>query len=550
MLRVREIEVTIAAETIQVDVLIAGTGPIGCTFARCFAEHGRTVLMIDAGAQLSRRPGEHLKNSFMYQRDIDRFTPIVQGLLQPISLPPATGLSDSLDPISFRPRGTIRSAHNPRQDPYLNLPGAAVSYGVGGMFSHWTSNTPRHHPELERVSWISDAEWDELYNEAESLLNTRRDVYRDHSIRHRVVKDALAEHFGNRLEAGYPVDDLPVAGERRQDNDEFVHFTGADTILGPLVDPEGRISTSNLQILPEHRLTRLVGRAPNIEYAEVEDLKQWRTFRVEASVFVVACGSLLTPQVLWKSDIRPPALGRYLTEHPMTFTQIVLREEVVESIRRARDDSGTQVAGEEFDPVPVPMHDAPPMVRVPVCAGRPWHAQVHRDSFSYGQLPPDVDDRLVVDLRWFGMVDPNFDNRIFFLDDLNDKFGMPKPTFEFQLSTGDRERIHDMMLDMVGAAHALGGFLPGAEPRFMPLGSSLHFMGTTRMGLKDDATSVVDPYSRVWGYENLILGGNGVIPTSTASNPTLTSVALALRSASSLLGAPVTRLLEPRMSQA
>ena len=66
--------------TIETDVLIIGTGPIGCTFARLLVEKGdRDVLMIDAGGQLSERPGEHLKNAFIYQRDIDRFTPVFRG---------------------------------------------------------------------------------------------------------------------------------------------------------------------------------------------------------------------------------------------------------------------------------------------------------------------------------------------------------------------------------------------------------------------------------------------------------------------------------------
>jgi choline dehydrogenase-like flavoprotein len=55
-----------------------------------------------------------------------------------------------------------------------------------------------------------------------------------------------------------------------------------------------------------------------------------------------------------------------------------------------------------------------------------------------------------------------------------------------------------------------------------------------RMGPVDDGTSVADPFCRVWGFPNLFVGGNALIPTPTTMNPTLMSVALAVRGARAL----------------
>jgi pyranose oxidase len=105
---------------------------------------------------------------------------------------------------------------------------------------------------------------------------------------------------------------------------------------------------------------------------------------------------------------------------------------------------------------------------------------------------------------------------------------MPQPTFEWYLDEEDSKKQHRMMADMLRAANALGGFLPGSEPQFVAPGLPIHVTGTVRMG-KDAKDSVVDENSRVWGIENLYLGGNGLISRGSASNPTLTSVAMALK---------------------
>ena len=138
-----------------------------------------------------------------------------------------------------------------------------------------------------------------------------------------------------------------------------------------------------------------------------------------------------------------------------------------------------------------------------------------------------ADSLLLFDLRWFGIVEPRYESYITFSDTYDDYFGMPQPIFEWVLSDQDRERQHRMMADMLRAAKTLGGFLPGSEPRFVAPGLPIHVTGTTRVGTSPD-DSVVDENSQVWGIENLYLGGNGLIPRGAASNPTLTSVAMAV----------------------
>ena len=224
------------AEDLTVDVLVVGSGPVGATFARTLVEAGRSVHMIDAGAQLSKRPGWHLKNSFLYQRNIDLFASVIRGHLHTVSVPTNDSPVMTLDPGAFRVEygkfpGFIHNNQNPEQDPELNLPGAAATYGVGGMATHWTCATPRHHPTIERSDIYSDEEWDRLYRTGEALLNTHRHEF-DMSLRHHVVREALSAEF-TELREPYQVQNLPLAVERRADQPEFVTWTGTDTVLGP-----------------------------------------------------------------------------------------------------------------------------------------------------------------------------------------------------------------------------------------------------------------------------------------------------------------------------
>jgi choline dehydrogenase-like flavoprotein len=140
-------------------------------------------------------------------------------------------------------------------------------------------------------------------------------------------------------------------------------------------------------------------------------------------------------------------------------------------------------------------------------------------------------------LVWWGRTTPRTENRVSFSDTEKDWCGMPTLSIEFELADRDRDELERGAGLLDAAASALGHYLPGREPQASPLGSSLHYEGTVRMGEQDDGGSVCDQWSRVWGIPNLFVGGNGVIPTATTCNPTLMSVALAAHSVEEVLRA-------------
>ena len=141
------------------------------------------------------------------------------------------------------------------------------------------------------------------------------------------------------------------------------------------------------------------------------------------------------------------------------------------------------------------------------------------------------------------MVEPSPDNRIIFDKDRLDRFGQPQITIEYNVGDEAKEISKAMLKDLEEAAAAIGRFIPKfGGPGPQTPGSTLHYHGTCRMGVDHGAASVVDPDSKVWGFDNLYLGSVGVIPNKMAGNPTLTACALAARAAARIAGCSLEEL--------
>ncbi|CAE6503880.1 Pyranose 2-oxidase [Rhizoctonia solani] len=560
-------------EVFETDVFIAGSGPIGCTFVRKILDgiDSAKILMVEVGSQDDPIIGRHHKNSIKYQKDIDTFVHVIQGALQPISVPPASNYMPTLGSGAWvlKPgESFMSSSYNPDQKPEFNLPGSAVTRTVGGMATHWTCSCPLPHEEERKESPLDKAEFDELLKQAGDLLNVHSNEY-DCSVRHNLVKNILEEAYDPEHKGGI-VGSLPLAVKRTKENEHYVEWSGADTILG---EEYSKGNHPRFDLRPEHRLIGFVREhtehyrlihegSGTIQGAYIKDLKNDRYIFVKAKFYIVACGAIGTPQVLWNSgfgeyhpcvDAELPALGRYLTEQSLAFCQIVLKSKYVRDI----DAPCSHLISDELkgkcashhrkypkDPIHIPFADPEPQVTIPYTHTTPWHTQIHRDAFSYGDVGPRTDPRLVVDLRFFGRQEILPDNYVTFTKEHTDIYGMPQATFNVTRSDLDAKTDQRMMLAMCEAANVLGPFLPGSTPQFMAPGLALHITGTTRLrrvedrenpSQKDLETSVANQYSQVHNHKNLYVGGNNVIPDSTACNPTRTSIAYALKAAADIV---------------
>jgi choline dehydrogenase-like flavoprotein len=492
----------------DLDVLIIGSGPAGSTYARTIGDALPTarILMVEVGPAIPGLRGNHTQN----MTDTDRVTAQLLTQGPDAGIERAAALADiapGIDP-SLEFRQTILPGLffvDPRPklaDGEVGLPAASMASGVGGMGIHWGTACPRPH-QSERIPLIPGDELDAALDHAEQLLGvtTMQDAPGPLGAMHKAIAD---EFNGPSL--------TPVAfssSATHWEGDALV-FSGTGLILGEL-----ERTVPGFELRPETLARRILIEHGTAVGAELEDRSSGEVYQVRAARVVVCADGLRTPQLLFASGIRPRALGHYLNEHFQMSSFVTLNDEF--------DPARYSVEGKSLGSVHIPFSDERPMQGGVL----PLASSAYKLPFGDDQAA----SRLGI-IVWYAAKDIQFSDAVEFSQAETDFYGMPRMSIRYSRTPRDLATIEAMRENSIRIASRIGAL--NEEPTMAAGGSSLHYQGTVRVGAADDGTSVCDPYLRVWGVENLYVGGNGVIPTATATNPTLTTVALAWRAASQL----------------
>jgi choline dehydrogenase-like flavoprotein len=146
-----------------------------------------------------------------------------------------------------------------------------------------------------------------------------------------------------------------------------------------------------------------------------------------------------------------------------------------------------------------------------------------------------LDPRVTMSFAGFGECLPYYDNYVEIDRNVNDVFGIPVLRFHMKWRENERNMIPDMMESAVEALEAAGGarIQPFMVPDRIP-GYGIHEMGVARMGA-DRKKSILNQFQQAHDVHNLFVMDAAGFTSGACQNPTLTIMALTVRSTDYLL---------------
>jgi choline dehydrogenase-like flavoprotein len=509
------------------EVCIIGAGAAGLTLARRLLAKGRSVVLLESGG-----------------RDYE------------------TAVAD------------LNAGENEGEE-YYELKHARLRF-FGGTTAIWGGRCAMLDPiDLERRDWVPHSGWPLSYQELSSYYREARPLF---GLDPEPATAATLRGGGAPVPAFDPGElATPVWAFDMRFN-RFALESCRDVIDHPRCEAFLHASVTSIDAAAS-------GAA--VEQVSASSLNG-RRLLVRAKVFVLAAGGLENPRLLLASNTvissglgnQGDAVGRFFMEHPHARGGRIVEGRawpLLKAFGRRHRIAGQDLAGLIAPSAPAQRRERILNSSLTIVARQPEQVSQFWGMRAYSKIKHNVAptksgrslwiatkrfagwaQRTVDPLRpWLlhklGRLDvallvraeqsPNPDSRVTLADE-RDALGMRRLRLDWRLGEQDVRSVR-VLVGLLGKELqrlGLGKVEPAAwldDPagkwRTDPLISAhpiggYHHMGTTRMS-NDPASGVTDGHSRVHGLANLYVAGSSLFPTSGWANPTLTIVALALRTA-------------------
>jgi choline dehydrogenase-like flavoprotein len=381
-------------------------------------------------------------------------------------------------------------------EEWPEFPGAKQFFGLGGRTLQWGGVTPRFHREDFKEWPIDLNDLIEYYNIAEQVMNVTTAVAGDSDIQSTFLKRLRMSGFHDVANIPRTFDLTASSYGQIRSN---VFFSSLEFMAWALNwnGADFAVNANVIKILHENN------NAIGVQVMTPDR----QLYTIYGKNVVVSGSTFQTPRLLLHSQIPGEAIGRYLINHSFV-------------------SSDGLVSREEFEEVLGIVN-----ILLPRSLERPFQIQIE-GAFPYQfysfETKPLLKELEII-LLGFGIVEPNRDNRVVLDPTDVDWYGVPKLKVHFSYSEQDLNVIQQMVGTILKAIDSLqlGNV---TNPCLMPPGIDNHEAGTCRMGI-DPATSVTNEFGQVHGMSGLFVADNSILPFIGGANPTLTTIAVAMRTA-------------------
>jgi choline dehydrogenase-like flavoprotein len=397
----------------------------------------------------------------------------------------------------------LRYLSNPLKGSYPDFIGARDVFCLGGRTIFWDLVSSRFNFSLIPDWPVAEKEMETYYDMAERIMNVTHD-YAKGSFITETLLDRLQQ--GGFPESRY----MPIAADLQPTKFGEVHsdiFFSSISLLAKAsyIKPfDLAINARAVQVL--------VDKHANVTGVKVMSPDK-NSYLLKAKTIVLAASTYETPRLLLHSGIYGKAIGHYMTNQVfMMASGTMNRYEFPELI------------GDLNILIPATT-EKPYQVRLSGPAGYDWYPSA--------EVRPLVEN-LMLNLLCFGHIEPRYENGITLNPNRKDEFGVPEIEVHFSFSETEQAEIRNMVKTIKQISSVTGIRLLTEKGQdkmcLVPSGDLHHTSGTCRMG-DDPSTSVTDRYGQVHGITGLYVADNSVLPFIGSENPTLTTVALAIRTA-------------------